>query len=178
MVEPFTSYTIENDQAFNQKLKNAAKEVGDLRFAMGEIARDWFKSNKAQFSLKGSGQYPPLSEKYAERKRRIGGSLPILVGFKPNGGRSGRLMDSLTGTPNTDSVLRIGNASLVIGTKVPYGVYHQSDRPRSKIPLRKFLFIGPEAPKSAPSEITGRLERWYQIIDAELSRKMRKVNAS
>jgi len=173
----FTSYVVENDKRFEAKLKAASAQVDDLRFAMGEIARDFFKSNKAQFSLKGSGQYPPLSQAYAERKNRLAGNLPILVGANPQGGRSGRLADSLTGTPNNDSVLRIGKASLVVGTRVPYGIYHQSDRARTKMPLRKFLFIGAEAPRSAPSEITGRLQRWEAIIDKELQRKMKKVNS-
>ena len=178
MVVGFTSYTVDNDKRLEKKLKAAAKEVDNLRFAMGEIARDWFKSNKAQFSLKGSGQYPELNAVYAQKKRkRAGSNLPILVGAKSTGGRSGRLADSVSGQPNSDSVLKIGKASLVMGTKVPYGVFHQSDRPRRKIPLRKFLFVGPEAPSSAPSEITGRLERWFAIVDKELERKMKKVNA-
>jgi phage gpG-like protein len=71
----------------------------------------------------------------------------------------------VTGTPNKDSIVQIGAKSLVVGTKVPYGAFHQSNRPRTRLPQRKFLFIGPEAGRSAPSEITGRLSRWMQIID-------------
>ena len=43
-------------------------------------------------------------------------------------------------------------------------MFHQSDRPRSKIPLRKVLFIGPEAREFATSEQIGRLERWTSIL--------------
>lgn len=166
---PIISYEIENDIEFKRALDDALSQVQDLRFAFGEIARDFFKSNQAVFNLKGSGLYPPLNKKYEERKARIyGAGRPILVA-------SGRLKNSLTGTPNVDSILKIGRQALIMGTRVPYGVFHQSDSPRSKIPLRKFLFIGPEAPSSAPSRITGRLERWLRIIDDEVARKLKAI---
>ena len=160
------SYSIENDKKFGDSLDKAAKTVGDLRIALGLIARDWFKSNKAQFSLQGSGQYPPLSAKYAEAKRKSVGRKPILV-------RSGKLRDSMTDLGSADSIVKIGKTSMMLGTQVAHGIYHQSDQPRSKIPLRKFLFIGPEAPRSAPSAITGRLQRWMNILDAEINRKLK-----
>jgi phage gpG-like protein len=164
---PALSFSIENDIAFAKALDAAIKEVDDLRFAFGEIARDFFKSNQAIFTLKNGGQYPPLSPEYQERKDRVlGRRAPILV-------FSGRLKNSLTGTPNSDSIVRIGKKSMILGTKVPYGIYHQSDSPRFKMPQRKFLFIGAEAPRTAPSQITGRLERWLRIIDDEVARKLK-----
>ena len=171
---PLRSYSIENDRAFAAALDRATEQVSDLRFAFGDIARDWFKSNAAQFSLRDRGQYPPLDPVYAKRKRRLAGrAIPILVGPLRGGGVSGRLRDSVTGTPNQDSVIQIGKQSMILGTTVPYGIYHQSDAPRQKIPLRKFLFIGPEAPASASSEVKGRLERWLKILETEVDRKLR-----
>jgi phage gpG-like protein len=161
-----TSYIIENDKEFAAQIKAAAERVGDLRLAFTLIAKDWRKSNMAQFSLRGSGQYPPLSAMYAARKKKVYGNRPILVA-------KGRLRDSLTGSPNGDSIQEITKTSLTMGTRVPYGIYHQSDAPRFKIPLRKFLFIGPEAPRSASSAITGRLERWLSILEAEVQRKLK-----
>lgn len=160
-----TSYEIENDKEFAEKIKDAAEKVGDLRVAFSIIAKDWRKSNAAQFSLRGSGLYPPLSKSYAELKQRKYGAKPILV-------RTGRLRDSVTGAGNSDSVLQINKTSMIIGTKTPYGIYHQSDAPRRKIPLRKFLFIGPESPQAAQSIRTGRLERWISILEAEVKRKL------
>ncbi len=160
-----SSYVIENDKEFQAQINKAAAQIGDLRVAFSLIAKDWRKSNMAQFSLKGSGLYPPLSQPYANTKRKKYGSAPILV-------RTGRLRDSITGTGNSDSILEIGKTSLILGTKTPYGIYHQSDAPRRKIPLRKFLFIGPESPQAAPSIRTGRLERWVAIIEAEVQRKI------
>lgn len=163
-----TSYSIENDAEFKAAIRDAVSKVSDLRFAFGEISRDWFKSNTTIFKLKGSGLYPELSEPYKTIKKRKFPNAPIMV-------RSGRLRDSISGTPNSDSIVRIGKASLILGTKVPYGIYHQSDAARSKMPLRKFLFIGAEAPRSAGSAITGRGERFLKIIQLEVQRQLDKV---
>jgi phage gpG-like protein len=161
-----TSYEIENDAEFQKQINDAVEKVGDLRIAFTLIAKDWRNSNIAQFSLQGTGLYPPLSKKYSERKKKKTPSAPILVA-------SGRLRDSVTGGVNSDSIQEIKKDSLMIGTLVPYGIYHQSDRPRRKIPLRKFLFIGPESPQAALSIRTGRLQRWVSIIEAETARKLK-----
>lgn len=159
------SYSIENDAEFRAAIEAAGEKVGDLRFAFKEISRDWFKSNKSIFNLKGSGLFPPLNEKYAAQKKKKFPASPIMV-------RSGRLRDSISGRPNADSIVRIGKLSLIMGTTVPYGIFHQSDAPRSRIPLRKFLFIGAEAPRTAPSRVTGRQERFLKILELEIERKL------
>ena len=152
---PAVSFAVENDIIFKRALDDSLSKVSDLRFAFGEIARDFFKSNIAVFTLRNGGQYPPLSPEYQARKDRVFGRKPILVA-------SGRLKNSLTGAPNSDSIVRIGKSSLIMGTKVPYGIYHQSDKPRSKIPQRKFLFID-----------DARRDRWIRIINDEVERKLK-----
>lgn len=164
-MQQFSSYYIANDAEFQAQIDAAIAKVNDLRIAFALIAKDWRRSNIAQFSLKSGGQYPPLSAHYAAEKRKRFGNSPILVA-------TGRLRDSVTGSGNGDSILQISKNLLIMGTRTPYGVYHQSDLPRRKIPLRKFLFIGPEAPKSADSQITGRLERWTNILNAEVQRQL------
>jgi phage gpG-like protein len=128
----FTSYKIENDIQFKKNLDEAIKEVGDLRFVMGEISRDIFKTTKQNFILKGSGKYPELSEAYATRKRATKGNLPILVS-------TGDLRDSVTGRGNSDTIRFIGKQSLLQGTRVPYSKYIQEGT--KKMPARKYLFI-------------------------------------
>lgn len=161
-----TSYIIANDIEFANQINAAANKIGDLRIPLKLIAKDWRKSNRAQFSLKGSGQYKPLSKRYQVRKRIIFGDKPILVA-------TGRLAGSVIDSGNSDSILHITKNTLIMGTRTPYGIYHQSDAPRRIIPLRKFLFIGPEAPRTAPSAITGRLQRWISILNAEVERKLK-----
>lgn len=161
------SYIVENDSLFIQTLRDAAEVVSDLRIPFGLISRDFYKSERAIFGLKGPGQYPPFKgEKdkdgltsYQKRKRKkFGFDYPLLVA-------TGALAASITQSNAKGSINLITPLSLTIGTSIPYGIYHQSDSPRSKVPLRKFVFIGPEAPRFATSDQVGRLDRWTKIIE-------------
>ncbi len=163
MSESFTSYSVDNDQKFRNALKAASKTVEDFRIPFSLILADFYKSQQAIFKLGSAGQYPDFKNggehsKYAIAKQKaVGFKYPLLV-------RSGRLAASLLGPNNAGSVAVITSLSLSIGTNIPYGIFHQSDNPRSKIPLRKFLFIGPEAKRYATSDQVGRLDRWTKII--------------
>jgi len=76
---------------------------------------------------------------------------------------------SVTTPSSKDSINQIVNKdTLIIGTRTPYGIFHQSDEARNTLPLRKFLFIGPEARKFATSAQIGRLQRWLGIMEAYL----------
>lgn len=162
-----TSYVLENDKIFKQTLEDASQVVSDLRVPFGLIGRDFYRSEKAIFKLKGPGQYPEFKgeklpsgrTRYQEAKiKKVGFDYPLLV-------RSGALAASIT-TPNAKgSLYQVTPLSLVIGSTIPYGIFHQSDEPRSRIPLRKFVFIGPEAPRFANSDQQGRLQRWVAIIE-------------
>lgn len=168
MSEAFTSYTVDNDRRFRDWLKIASEVSQDLRVPYGLILKDFYKSQQAIFKLKGPGKYPPFKgainpltghTRYQDAKRKaVGFDYPLLV-------RKGRLAASLLGPTNPGSVSNIGPLSLIFGTSIKYGIYHQSDAGRSKLPLRKFLFIGPEAPSFASSEQVGRLERWLNILN-------------
>lgn len=176
------SYVLENDAAFSKTLSDASEVVSDLRVPFGLIGRDFYRSELAIFKLKGPGQYPAFKNsvrvagpgakpgtfgagfdveksRYQQKKiKRYGFDYPLLVA-------SGRLAASITQPNAPDSVYQVTKLSLTIGTTVPYGIYHQSDAPRKKIPLRKFVFIGPEAPQFATSDQMGRLERWTGYIE-------------
>lgn len=168
-----TSYEIENDKEFAADIIKALKAVTDLRFAFGEIVRDWQKSNETIFSLTDSGLYPPLNPVYARvKKNKAGGNLPILVGAAEGGGESGRLRDSVTKANHPDSIVKIRKTFMLFGTKTPYGIFHQSDRPRQMLPQRKFLFIGPEAPRSAVNRGVGRLQRFKTIIEDDVQSQL------
>lgn len=176
MAESFTSYTIDNDRKFRDGLKRASDGIQDLRVPFGLILSDFYKSEAAIFSLKGPGKYPPfkgpqgVDGKTAYQKakiKKVGFDYPLLV-------RSGRLSNSLLGPNNDGSISKITKLSLTFGTSVEYGIYHQSDEDRFKIPLRKFLFIGPEAPTFATSEQTGRVERWLNILNDYVLKQIKK----
>ena len=164
-----TSYIIENDAQFKRAIRDATRRVSDLRLAWKLISDNWRKSNKTQFELKGTGLYPPLSPAYAKRKAKEFPGRPILVATE-------RLKKSVTSKSSPDHINVIAKRGFTFGTKVPYGIFHQSDAPRQTLPLRKFLFIGPEAPQFAKGPAAGRLERWLGILDAEVQRQLDKVN--
>lgn len=183
----FISYKIENDRAFQEQVKSAVEILGDLRIPFGDIAKDFYKSRKAIFNLKGPGQYPPfkgpkIKDLWAKSRfprpnmrtrdgsktsyqdwkfRKFGFDYPLLKA-------TGRLERSITG-PGPDSILIIDKKVLAIGTRVPYGIYHQSDESRKKMPLRKFLFIGNEA---SGADEERQLGRWAKIIETYLNRKL------
>ena len=141
------SYKIENQAEFNAFLSKVSK-VGTSRFIMGEMARIVKKFSKANFVLKGSGQYPELSEKYRIRKSRIKPAAPILV-------FSGDLRDSIVGN-TADSILKITEKTAIVGTSVKYAKTHdkgfsgtvtrktktgKSTSYQLDIPVRKPLFL-------------------------------------
>jgi phage gpG-like protein len=171
------SYVLENDRVFKQALKDASEIVSDLRVPFGLISRDFYRSERAIFKLKGPGQYPPFknsirttaasprNEKdlskspYQQRKlKKFGFDYPLLVA-------TGRLAASITTPSAPGSINQITKLSFTVGTSISYGIFHQSDQARTKIPQRKFVFIGPEAPRFANSDQQGRLQRWLGYIE-------------
>lgn len=180
MAEAFTSYTVDNDRKFRDAIKRASDLTSDLRVPFGLILRDFYKSEQAIFKLKSAGKYPPFKGKlnpktnrtqYQDFKiKKYGFDYPLLVA-------TGRLSNSLLGPNNPGSIAQISKLSLVFGTSVEYGIYHQSDAPRKHLPLRKFLFIGPEAPTFATSEQVGRLQRWTGYIQDHIDKAIKKKGA-
>jgi phage gpG-like protein len=165
----FTSYKVDNDKKFSKAIDKASKKVADLRLPLALISKDFYRSEKAIFQLGGPGQYEDLAQSTIDAKERDGQPIyPILMGI---GRGRGRLAESVTNPRSPDAINQIINKrTLLIGTEVEYGVYHQSDKPRSKIPLRKFLFIGPES-RFANNDQKGRLSRWTNILSAYVVKK-------
>lgn len=191
MAVGFVSYSVVNDKAFLAQIERAKKVTSDLRIPFRQIVKDFHRSEKAIFKLKGPGQYPDFSGPKvkdtwktpgAPEMRTRNGELTAYQNFKqkktgqtkgyPLLKFTGRLEDSVTGE-SPDSIVIVEPLALAIGSKVPYGKFHQSDAPRSKIPLRKFLFVGPESIKYASDKnITGRLERWNNILNTFILRQL------
>lgn len=178
MAQAFTSYIVDNDRKFRDAIARAVAVTDDLRIPFTLILADFYKSEESIFNLSGPGQYPPFKvnpktgkSAYEERKTKAWGfSYPLLV-------RTGRLADSVTDPQSPEAVTMLEKLSLIFGTINPYAIYHQSDDPRTKIPLRKFLFIGPEAPQFATSETTGRPERWMNIMNDFVLKKLKQTGA-
>lgn len=162
----FTSYVVENDELIARAMERAGKASKDLRVPLTQISKDFYKSRKAIFALTSAGQYPDLNPKYKKRKEKaVGFVYPILK-------LTGRLESSVTSDSGPENITRIDPQSLTMGTSVPYAIYHQSDEPRSKIPLRKFLFVGSESVKFANSELSGFPERALNTLNSFVLREL------
>lgn len=167
----FTSYSLENDKRFKAAIERASAACDDLRVPFGLILKDFYRSEQAIFQLGTRGQYPEISPKYAKRKQtKYGFVYPLL---KASGGLSKSVLQ-----PNAEgSIAEIRMKELMFGTSIPYAKYHQSDEPRKKIPLRKFLFIGPEAPEFATSDQVGRATRWLNIMNDHVLKEIKRQGA-
>ena len=176
MAEAVTSYIVENDEAFRRALDRLALATNDFRIPFGLIAKEFYRGNKKIFSLKSPGKYPPLggltpnapsgfgSQSKRERaetlkERQVGFIYPIMV-------KTGRLASSLVNANDPETVRVITKQNLLLGTDVPYTKFHQSDKPRTKIPLRKVVFIdGGPLETSKGAKTSGRRQAWLNIIN-------------
>jgi len=182
----FLSFNVEQDEAFKRALDRAKAEVSDLRPALKSIAADFYRSQKAIFNLRGPGQFEPFKKStavqavgkngkpgkvktlkespYQKRKiKEFGFDYPLLKA-------GGTLEESVTSPSGRGAIYILEKQDVTIGTDVPYAKYHQSDKPRKKIPLRKFLFIGAEG--WTDNKLSGRLPRWMNILNTYVLRSM------
>ncbi len=120
-------------------LKKAAELGINLTIPFTSIAKSWFKGNKSMFLLKGRGQYDDLKdETKIFKQKEYGFTYPILKA-------RGDLEKSVTDPTDSNSInLIVNKVALYLGSKIPYGVYHQSPEPRTKMPLRPFVLLGVE----------------------------------
>lgn len=160
------TYQVDPDGKFRQAITFASQAVGDLTVPFNLIAKNWYQSNKAIFSLSGPGKYKDLTEKYKKTKKNKWGFVyPILKA-------SGDLESSITDPSDPNAINLIINGNILeLGTRIGYGVFHQSLAPRTKMPFRPFLFIGAE--DQAPSQLNTRRDAWVAIISSYVDQVMK-----
>ncbi len=168
-------FAFDPDSDFQKKLDEVFKATQDLTIPLSLMAKQWYKGNQSIFALTGPGRYEDLSDKYKEtKKRKFGFVYPILMA-------TGRLMSSITGEPGGESINLIENKNtLILGTSVPYGIYHQSAKDRGKGPTgremhyRPFLFVGVE--QIAPNDIKqNRIKNWITTLDNYMDSVLKKL---
>ena len=169
-------WSIQNVEVFQRKLDALGKATNDFRIPFRLISSDFYRSQKQLFTLKGAGLFQDLapakgvngnpttiSDYKKQKKKNLGFVYPILVGQTKN------LSQSTLSKNHRNSIFFLNRKELQIGTNISYGKYHQSDKPRSRIPQRKFVFItGGRGDMSKDSGIHGRRERWISIIDTHI----------
>lgn len=175
---------------FDKFIADAVKQVGDLRPAFIQIAREFYKANKAIFALKGPGQYadfsgPKIAQTWknpGQPSRRVrDGNLTAYQYAKQKATGlakgypllkfTGTLEKSITEDNDSNSVKVITPTSLTIGTSVKYGKHHQYGT--SKMPMRPFLFLDPTTTRYAGSpELSRRQEAWTKVINNYVRRTL------
>ena len=191
-----------NSKEFDAEVAEALKVVKDLRPAFIQIAREFYKTNRAIFALKSAGKYPDFSGPLVRETwknpgrpdlRTRDGNLTayqntkVKAGVTPKGYPllrfSGRLEKSITDPSNSDAITIITQASVVLGTSVKnedgdyYPNFHQSSEPRKKIPFRPFLFLDPTTVGAPSAIISRRNEAWVKAIRSYAFRAMSKLGA-
>lgn len=171
-------------------LNDAAKQIGDLRPALIQIGREFYKANKAIFALKSAGKYtdfvgPKIANTWKDPgrpdKRIRNGNYTAYQWAKEKATGltrgypllkfSGKLESSITKSGDSNTVQTITKKSIVVGTKVPYGIHHQYGAPKANLPMRQFLFIDPSTTVWADSKIFSRRNKaWLEAIDSYVRR--------
>ena len=186
----FISYEVENDKQFSTALSDAFERTQDLTLPLRAISRDFYKSQRAIFKLKTAGKYPDYTgSKVRETwktpgrpdKRTRDGNLTAYQNYKkktfgfiyPMLKATGALEASTTSPNGPDSIFEITKSSLTIGTGLPYAAFLQFGT--KNMPMRKFLFIGPEAPENV-GPTRGRLDRWLKIIEDHIVKSTKGVS--
>jgi phage gpG-like protein len=122
------------ERVFSRDLVRFGENAADLTEQMRDVATILRRASEAQFDTEGAHtgeKWPELAISTQRDRARHGfpPKHPILQ-------RTHRLMDSLTRAVDPDHIEEPSADSLRFGTRVPYAVYHQSSRPRHKIPFR------------------------------------------
>lgn len=119
----------EFDRAFNR----IDKHINDMRPVWDYVQPEFYAIEREQFDSEGSagasGKWPALSPQYAKQKASEYPGKKIME-------RTGRLRSALTGR-TAHSVIEKEKDQLTLGTRLPYGRWHQ--RGAGKLPVRKAI---------------------------------------
>jgi phage gpG-like protein len=143
-------FEVANEVQLSRAFETGIYKFNNLEKPFGIMADDFFRTMAAVFvsegAYEGGNRWKALSPAYARWKARYFPGRKILE-------LNGRMKDSLTIKGNSDNVLEINPDSLVVGTRVPYAIYHQTGTP--KMPMRKII------------ELTNEQKlRWVHIMHA------------
>jgi phage gpG-like protein len=138
------SFDIDGDRELSRKIHGMLGSVTDWTPVWKTIAADWSSTMARKFDTEGAHEagtdeqgnanppWAPLSERYAAWKERHFPGAKILQ-------RSGDLRAAATGPATV-----ITPSSLSLTVDSPYALFHQSSRPRKRLPRRPFASLTPK----------------------------------
>ena len=125
------SWKIEGEQQLLRNLRGVQESMGSWAPAFKKISKelkDVFSNDV--FATKGAAieeSWPALSPRYLAAKRRAGYPADPLI-------RTGKMQKAFKSLAKTDSA--------TIWNSIAYAKYHQSNKPRTKIPRRAMMKLG------------------------------------
>ena len=129
--------SVENEIIIDRVLEGIEERAQDLTPAWPAVLRAFRSIVNRAFAMEGSGGEPwqPLADSTRRERARLGygAAHPILE-------RTGRLVRSLV-IGDDGGFAEITPGSLIVGTTVPYFVYHQSNKPRRRLPRRAPILL-------------------------------------
>lgn len=125
------SWSIEGEQQLARNLRGVKESMGDWTPAFRKTAKDLqaiFANDVFQTKGKAVDEdWPPLKPTYLAQKRKQGYSDEPLI-------KTGKMQKAFKSKFKPDSA-KIWNA-------IQYSMYHQSNKPRSKLPRRVMMKLG------------------------------------
>ncbi len=126
------SITVDGTDQFNRVFARTDKVLDDLTPVWPELQKEFWRIEREQFASEGgagaSGRWKELSARYkAVKAKRYGAGKRILEAT----GALTRSLTSMTG----DTYYQTTKKEFGIGTKLPYGLYHQ--RGGGRLPKRE-----------------------------------------
>jgi phage gpG-like protein len=140
------------EQTLSREIVRFKDRGMDMRPAFRKIHESFIGVEGYQFRTEGglSGGWAPLAPSTVEAKAKAGLDPRILHATH-------RLRDSLTTFEGEDHIYEARPDEMKVGSETPYGIFHQSTAPRTKLPRRPPVEI---------KETTKR--RWIKYLQAYL----------
>ncbi len=144
---------VDGEVLLDRGIARFSEGVGDFRPVWPSIADEFHEQVRDQFKTEGEegGQrWQELSAEYAGWKEAHFPGKPILQ-------RTGDLEKSLTSAKDPNAVYVAARKTLTLGSKVPYGIYHQSPKPRTVLPRRPMIVLTERFKRHATREMQAYL---------------------
>jgi phage gpG-like protein len=142
------------ESQLSREILRVSEHAENMVPAFNAVRDLFYKLEKEQFESGGKyspgGAWAPLAQGTIDAKVRAGLPPDILVA-------TGRLKASLTTSGDADAKYETTADSMTIGSNVPYGMFHQSTQPRTRLPRRP--------PVSIPEQ---NKKEWLKVLQRYL----------
>jgi phage gpG-like protein len=118
------------DDIVSREMLRVKDHAMDMRPAFHKLHESFIGAEKYQFNTQGgSERWAPLAASTIAYKARHGLDPRILHATL-------RLRKSLTTFEGEDHIFEITEDEMLVGSRTPYGIFHQSRQPRTRLPRR------------------------------------------